>query len=179
MVAWLEEGASGPVAKAALYAGGPGCASPPAPAIAPVMAPVTPAITSLSESVKTWREGNALARLSSAKHKQPPVGTTFTFTLNVPASVTFTFTKAASGRRVRANCVAQTQKNKRKRHCTRTVIAATLTFPAHAGTNELRFQGLISRHQRLKPGGYVLLVAATASGKRSAARTLRFTIANR
>ena len=54
-----------------------------------------------------------------------------------------------------------------------------MTFPAHAGTDKVRFQGLISRNKRLKPDNYGLLVTATASGKRSTTRTLHFTIANR
>jgi len=179
MVAWLEEGATAPQARAALYAAAPGCASPPAPAVVPAVVPAAPTITSLSESARTWREGNALARISASKGKKFPVGTTFAFVLNVPASVTFTFTEAAGGRRVGAKCVAQTPKNRHRRRCTRTVIVGTMTFPAHAGTSKLRFQGLTSRHKRLKPGSYALLVTAAASGKRSTTRTLHFTIANR
>ena len=151
-----------------------------APPPTPVVTPVAPTLSGLSESAKTWREGNLLARLSasaSRRKKKPPVGTRFSFTLNVPASVTFTFTEPAGGRKVGKKCVAQTKKNRHKRRCTRTVIAGALTFSAHAGTNKVRFQGLISRHRKLKPGSYTLLATATASGKHSTTRTLHFTIA--
>ena len=67
---------------------------------------------------------------------------------------------------------------KREPRCTRTVTAGTLTFSAHAGTSKVRFEGLISKHKKLNPGSYTLLVTATASGKRSTARTLRFVITN-
>jgi hypothetical protein len=139
-------------------------------------APVAPSISSLSQTAKRWREGNALAHISASKKKRLPLGTTFSFALNVAARVTFQFTQPASGRKVGKKCVAQTKKNKNKRRCTRTVIAGTLTFSAHAGTNKVRFQGLISKHKRLRPGSYTLLVTAAASGKRSATRTLHFTI---
>jgi hypothetical protein len=147
--------------------------------VTPVATPLAPILSGLSESAKTWREGSLLAQISGGKGKKrkPPVGTTFSFTLNEPASVTFKFTEPAGGRRVGKQCVAQTNKNKHKRRCTRTVIAGTLTFSGHAGANKLRFEGLISKHRKLKPGSYTLLVTATASGKHSTTRTLRFTIA--
>jgi hypothetical protein len=92
--------------------------------------------------------------------------------------VTFTFTEPTIGRKVGKSCVAQTSTNKHKHRCTRTVIAGTLTFSAHAGTNKVRFEGPISKHSKLKPGSYTLLVTATASGEHSTTRTLHFTIAH-
>lgn len=81
------------------------------------------------------------------------------------------------GRRVGKTCVAPTRKNRHKRRCTRSILAATLTFPAQAGRVRVRFQGQISARRKLKIGGYALLATAAASGQRSAARSLRFTIA--
>jgi DNA-binding beta-propeller fold protein YncE len=153
---------------------------PAVPAPPPVVVtPPTPTLSSLSESAKTWREGTALASISKkSKKKKPPVGTTFSFALNEPASVTFTFTEPATGHKVGKRCVAQTTKNKHKPRCTRTLTAGTLTFSAHAGTNKVHFEGLISKHTKLKPGSYTLLVTATASGRHSTTGTLHFTIAN-
>ncbi len=133
-----------------------------------------PIVSGLRETAKTWREGNALALIS---RKKPPVGTTFSFIVNEPASVTFTFTKPASGRRVGKSCVAEARRNEKRKRCTRTVIAGTLTFSAHAGTNRVHFEGRISKHRRLAPGSHTLLVIASVSGKLSATRTLHFTIA--
>jgi len=144
------------------------------PAVTPA-ASATPILTDLSETVKTWREGHALAHITARK-KKPTVGTSFSFRLNESASVTLTFTTFGRGRRVGKRCVAQTEKDRSKRRCSRTVTAGTLTFSAHVGTNTVRFDGLISAHKKLAPGGYTLMVAATASGKRSATRTLHFTI---
>ncbi len=144
----------------------------------PVVIPLAPVLASLSESAKTWREGSLLAQISAGKRKKkPPIGTTFSFTLNEAASVTFAFTRQAAGRRAGKKCVPQSRGNRHKPRCTRTVSAGTLTFSGRAGTNKVRFEGLISRQKKLKPGSYTLLVIATASGKRSTTRTLHFTIA--
>jgi hypothetical protein len=154
----------------------------PAPPCVPILlhAALAPNLSSLSQTAKTWREGKQLARLSSSKgkgKKKVPIGTTFSFKLDQPARVTFTFTRTARGRRVGKRCVAQTHKNKRKHRCSRTLIAGALGFSAHAGMSKVRFQGLISKHSKLKPGSYKLLVTASAAGKRSRTGTLRFTIA--
>ena len=141
--------------------------------------PLAPTLSGLGQTAKKWREGTKLARLSSThakRRKKLPVGTTFSFKLDQPAQVAFTFTKAAPGRKAGKRCVAQTHKNRHKRHCTRTVVAGALSLAAHAGTNKVRFQGLISRRKKLKPGTYKLLVVATVAGKRSRTATLSFTI---
>jgi hypothetical protein len=141
---------------------------------------LAPTLSSLGQTNKTWREGNAVAKLSSIHtkgKKKLPLGTTFSFKLDQAAQVTFTFTKPAPGRKVGKRCVAQTPKNKRKRRCKRTVSAGVLTFAAHTGTNKVRFQGAISKRKKLKPGSYKLLVTATTAGKRSRTGTLSFTIA--
>jgi hypothetical protein len=140
--------------------------------------PPTPTIRSLSETAKTWREHGALAAISlEKKREKPPLGTMFSFSLNEAARVTFTFTEPAGGRGVGKICMAPTEQNRHERRCARTVIAATLTFAAHAGTDKVRFDGLIAERKRLEPGSYTLVVTATASGKRSTARALQFTIA--
>lgn len=142
--------------------------------------PLAPTLSSLGQTNKTWREGVALAQLSSSgakRGKKLPIGTTFTFDLDRAAQVTFTFTKPAPGRKVGKRCVAQSRKNKRKQRCKRTVTAGTITFAAHGGTNKVRFQGLISKRKKLKPGSYKLLVLASAAGMRSRTATLSFTIA--
>jgi FG-GAP repeat len=135
-----------------------------------------PTLSRVGEKAKTWREGNALAHISA--NRQPPLGTTFSFSLNKPASVTFEFTQSRSGRKVGKTCVAQTAKNKNKHSCARTVVAGTLTFSARSGANRVSFQGLISRKKKLELGSYTLVLTATASGEHSTPRTLEFTIAS-
>lgn len=141
--------------------------------------PLAPTLSGLGQSAKIWREGNQLAKLSASGgrgKKKLPIGTTFSFRLDRAAQVMFKFTQPARGRKVGKRCVAQTHKNRHKHRCTRTVVAGTFPFSAHAGLNKVRFQGLISRRKKLKPGSYKLLVTATAAGKRSRTGTLSFTI---
>ncbi len=140
-----------------------------------------PLLTALSQTARTWREGRLLAHLSSSADtgkKKPPVGTTFSFSLDEPADMTFTFTRSVGGRRVGEHCVAPTKKNMSKHHCTRTVIAGALHLAGHKGLNKVRFEGRISVRKKLASGhSYTVLALATASGKRSTTRTLRFTVA--
>jgi hypothetical protein len=81
------------------------------------------------------------------------MGTTFKFKLDRAATALFTFAQSRTGRKV-----------------------GTISLPAHAGTNKVRFQGRLSRSKKLKPGRYTLTLTATSSGLRSASRSLSFTI---
>jgi hypothetical protein len=91
--------------------------------------------------------------------------------------VSFAFTQRLAGRKVNGKCVAQTNKNRRKRFCKRTVTRGTLSFTGHAGTNKVSFQGRISRIKKLTPGTYTLvIIATTATGQRSQPKSLSFTI---
>lgn len=133
-------------------------------------------IRALSESHSTWSEGTALARFAR-KVRKPPVGTTFSFKLNLPANVSFTFTHTAAGRRSGKACVKQTRHNANHKRCTRTLTSGKLTFAAAAGTRKLAFDGLISHRNRLPPGRYAMTVTATAAGATSNSAKLSFTIA--
>jgi streptogramin lyase len=162
-------------------------------ASAPVtVLPPPPAVTRLHQSHARWRAGRALAQLSAAhggrgrhrsrkrrKHRaRTPVGTTFSFALNETAMVTFSFSQRLPGRRVGKSCLAKTRRRRRHVHpCTREVLAGTLPFSAHAGTDAVRFDGRISSSRRLKPGTYVLTVEATnVAHARSAPVSLTFTL---
>jgi hypothetical protein len=131
-------------------------------------------IGSLTQSAGQWREGNSLAHISKAK---PPVGTTFSFTLNESAKVSFAFTETVAGREVsKLGCVAQTKSNRHKPACKRTLTAGTLSFTGHVGTNKVSFQGRVSRTKKLATGTYTLVITATNSAGKSATKRLTFTI---
>jgi hypothetical protein len=156
-------------------AGGPGYGADQTftTATPPNSAPSRPIVGNASESHRTWREGGKLAVITRRK---PPVGTTFSFSLNEQASVTLAFTQQPGGRKVPGKCVAQTKANRHKHACRRTVVRGTLTFTGHA-TNKVAFQGRISPTKKLQPGTYTLVISATnAAGQRSSARPLTFTI---
>jgi flagellar hook assembly protein FlgD len=117
-----------------------------------------PAMAGVQQSHKRWREGRNLASITAGG--RPPVGTIFSFALNEQASVTLTFTHRVE----------------RKRR-TKTVTAGKLTLAAHAGTDEVFFDGRLARRHQLPPGSYtVTITAINAAGQSSAPVRLRFTI---
>jgi hypothetical protein len=136
-----------------------------------------PSIDSARESASTWREGQRLPQaLSAMRLKQPPVGTSFTLSLSEQATVTFSFTEARAGRIVDHRCVPAPAGKGGRHRCRRTVTVAKLSFPGRSGANRLRFDGRVSRSQRLAPGRYTLEIVASNSAGRSRARALTFTI---
>lgn len=135
-----------------------------------------PRLRDVAESHRSWREGNALARISR-RRRTVPVGTTFSLALNVPAEVSFRFAIAHPGRRVGGRCVAANGRNRRRARCTRSTIVATLSFAGHSGVNRVAFQGRVSRTKKLPPGRYTLSISTSNSaGASSAPSSLRFTI---
>jgi hypothetical protein len=133
-----------------------------------------PALSGVAQSHSRWREGGRLAAI--ARRHRPPIGTTFSFTLNEAATVTFAFTQKASGRKVRGRCVSPARGNRHRPACKRTVTKAALSFAAHAGTDTVSFQGRLSAARHLQPGTYTVLIAATNPAGQSQARSLTFTI---
>ena len=123
--------------------------------IATVKVTVTPApppvISHLRQSARRWRSGSGAATIS--RRSRPPVGTTFSFRLNVRARVRLTFRRLSSGR-----------------------AAGTLSFSAHTGTDRVTFDGRLRRGVRLAAGRYSVTIVARTSRKKSAPRSLRFTI---
>jgi hypothetical protein len=136
---------------------------------------VPPVLANLAQSHATWRLGHKLAVLS---RRRPPVGTTFSFTLNEQASVSLSFTRTATGRRVNKHrCVSQNAHNRQKPSCRLQLPAGTLTLTGHAGIDRIAFQGRITSKKQLAPGRYTVLVRATnAAGQVSASRSLSFTV---
>jgi hypothetical protein len=116
-----------------------------------VVAPA-PTVTGFKQSQKRWRLGSKLAKESRDRGHKPPVGTKFTFKLNVVARVTLTF-KPPHGK------------------------SSSLTFNAKAGSRKVSFDGRVSKRTKLKPGHYKVTITASANGKRSSAHSLSFTIA--
>jgi hypothetical protein len=153
-----------------------------APATGPGTPPTVPAssapprLSRAAQSHSTWREGKKVASFSSKRKSRPPVGTTFSFALDVPARVSFAFTQKLPGRRVAGRCVARSRKNRRKPACTRVATKGALSFAGHAARNAISFSGRLSRSKRLKPGRYTLVIVASKAGLRSSPRSLRFKI---
>lgn len=136
---------------------------------------MAPRLTHVMESHQTWRAGNRLATLASAK--RAPVGTTFSFVLDQPARVSLAFVQKLAGRKVKTGCVVPTRANRHKPACVRQIPAATFSVAGHTGLNQLVFQGRVSRSKTLRSGRYtVLLTATNAAGQHSLSRSLSFMI---
>lgn len=130
----------------------------------------TPAFSRVGQSHKAWREHG------KAKKHAPPVGTTFSFTLNTAARVTLTFTQQLPGRRAGGRCAAPSKRNKGHRPCTRTKVRGSVGFNGVTGANRRAFNGAIRHHGRLPLGSYSVTLTASANGKHAAPKTLHFTI---
>lgn len=137
-----------------------------------------PAVTNATQTNARWREGTQAAVISSSTD---PVGTSFSFTLNVPGTATMKFLRQVPGVLKKGGffgveCVAppkpkKTKKGKRVakgKPCTRGVQAGVLSFPAHEGVNTVAFQGVISPTQKLPVGSYSLIIGAKETGGLSA-----------
>jgi 6-phosphogluconolactonase (cycloisomerase 2 family) len=109
-------------------------------------------LSGVSQSHRRWREGNRLPHIASAR---PPVGTTFRFTVNESVKVRFAFTQRRHGHRV---------------------TRGTLRFSVSQGAHKVRFQGRVSKHKRLKPGRYTLVITATNAAGQHTTKRLTFTI---
>lgn len=141
-----------------------------------VVARSAPTITGASQSHNVWREGRGLARMSRNR-RQPPIGTTFSFSVNEDVRVSLVFTQVVGGRKVKGKCIAQTRQNRESRSCKRTVTRGTLSFGTAPGRNNLAFQGRVSRRSSLKPGRYLMTITAVnTAGERSSPISLAFTI---
>jgi hypothetical protein len=134
---------------------------------------LAPAITNVTQSNSIWREGKRLAIITK---KRPATGTTFSFSLNERAAVSFGFTQRIKGRRAKGKCVGQTEKNRRKPACKRTLTRGTLSFTGHPGENKVVFQGRLSQSKKLRPGRYTLVIEASNSSGHSNPARLTFTI---
>ena len=141
-----------------------------------LQAPLTAAQVSGSSESNSVFSVSSRPKLVTTARKHRAVGTTFRYTLDKSAAVRFDFTQPGRGRKVNGKCVAQNKHNKRKRKCTRTLIRGSLTFAGHPGRNTVNFFGWLSKHKKLKPGKYTVIITATTPGVGSTSQTLKFTI---
>ncbi len=134
--------------------------------------PPTPVLGAVSQSHTLWREPHR-----HPVHRNAPVGTTFTFTLNERASVTFTFTQLLPGRKVGRRCLAPTHGNRHHRACTRTRARGSVLVGGRRHKNTVAFKGQLSSGATLPTGSYtVQIVATNAKGRRSPPVRLSFRI---
>jgi len=138
--------------------------------------PSAPALVSNASESNAAFAVSSKPKLVTTARRHPHVGTTFSYTLDRTATVRFDFTQPGPGRKVNTRCVTPNRRNKRKHKCIRTVIRGSLSFAGHVGVNTVKFYGWLSRHRKLKPGKYTLVITATTPGAGSTSQKLKFTI---
>jgi hypothetical protein len=114
-------------------------------------------------------------RLSRKRFRLAKPGTVLRYTVDRAARVTVSFDRVLAGRRSGSRCVARTHANRRRTPCTRYVRAGKITRDVTAGAHQLPFAGRLDAGRRLRAGAYRLTLVATAGGRASAPKTLRFT----
>ncbi len=173
MVAWLEQGASGPEVRAALYAAGPGCAGPPlVGAAASARAPL------ISDARLTNRRFRVGRRATAISARRPPLGTTFHFALSAAARLQIAITRSLAGLRHGHSCLAPSAGLRRMHagRCTRTLTVAVLTRGGEReGADSVAFSGRIG-HRALPAGAYRAVLSARNPAGRSTPVTLGFTV---
>lgn len=136
-----------------------------------------PKLTHIRESHQVWRE----SKHSQGSGAPPPVGTTFSFTLNKPARVTLTFKQTLTGRKVQGRCVMLTGSNRQRPPCEMSRTVSHLSLSGGMGSNHVAFHGQVSAGgTKLLPiGHYMVLIKATdRAGRTSATARLGFSIAS-
>jgi hypothetical protein len=135
-------------------------------------APVVRSAAAIPRTFAVDSNGRAETAVSARAHR----GTTFRYTLSEAARVVFTIERPAAGRKSGKRCVRPSRKNRKKRKCTRYVIAGRFAVQSAAGPKSHHFSGKIG-HRKLKPGRYRVTLAATdAAGNVSAPRRFAFKI---
>jgi hypothetical protein len=140
---------------------------------APVADRISPALSALGITNKTFAVGPAATPVNAARAKK---GTTFVYTRSETAATTLTIERADTGRRKGKSCVKATSKNRKAKKCTLYVKAGTLTRGGSAGANAVPFTGRIGK-KALKPATYrASFVAVDAAGNKSKSKTVGFKI---
>ncbi|HMD51558.1 MAG TPA: hypothetical protein VKG62_02505 [Solirubrobacteraceae bacterium] len=131
--------------------------------------------TNLKLSRTRFRRGTHAAKISAAN---VPMSTVISFSLSAPATATLSFEQRRAGVIAGHRCVPVSGAHRQGRHCTRYVrLANVLTLPAHAGSDRVAFDGVLSGARRLAPGEYRLSLGASgAAGTARAAQHPTFTL---
>ncbi len=138
---------------------------PPPPPTVPTTP--TPAIRSLSLSPSRFA--------SSGHSRKVHHGTSIHVTLSQAASVIFTVDMQSTGRIVGTQCRKQTSSNRKKAKCALSKTIGTFSHPLATAATNTGFSGKVRGHA-LAPGSYTLTAVATAAGKKSAPRLVKFTV---
>jgi hypothetical protein len=130
-----------------------------------------PTVSALKLSPTRFRRGTHIATLASGGHRGKrgiPIGTTISFTLSEAAMVKLGFQRAEAGWMLGHRCVSPASHGRRGHRCTRyAAVHGSVSIAAPAGVDRIGFDGVLDGGARLAPGGYRLVVSATAGSSAS------------
>jgi hypothetical protein len=142
---------------------------------APPVLPVRPVVNGFTMSRTKFRRASFRTPVS-ARHKRPPRGSSFAYSLSEDATAQIKVTQLVRGRRVGKRCVKATPRVRSHRSCVRSIKRGTLTRHGHVGANTVPFSGRLGR-KALPVGRYrATLVASVPGAAGSIPRSVRFTI---
>ena len=123
----------------------------------------------LKLSSTRFRRGKRAATLATSRRKALPSATTISFALSEAATVTLTLRSGHSaGVLVGHMCLARSQRPPQGRPCTCYLpTSGAVRRSAHAGTDRIRFYGVLDRRATsLAPGGSLSALAAAGTAPR-------------
>jgi hypothetical protein len=136
--------------------------------------PTAPTITAFKLTNTRFIVG-AQPTATNAKAKIPR-GSAFLYTISKASTATIVIERQTPGRLIGKKCVAQTKANAKKKRCTITKRAGTLTRNSKAGSNKVAFSGRIGR-PALTPATYrATITARGGKGPNSKPRSAAFTV---
>lgn len=148
---------------------------PPPPGSSPpasVAGTAAPVVSGVRLSPRRFRAG---VRVAAARKGKPPTGGRLRFTLSAAARVTVPIDAVLPGRRSGKRCVAP-RPTVKGRACTRFVRKGALSVAGKLGVNTVNVTGRVAG-KLLAPGRYRGTISAVdAAGRRSAPRTVSFTV---
>jgi hypothetical protein len=115
--------------------------------------------------------GRRVATLATAKAKaKPSAAATISFVLSEAATVKLSFEAAHAGVLVGHRCGAPSKAHRKGRRCTRYLaVAHAITRAAHAGHDQIGFDGVLDGSAHLASGSYRLTLAASAGAAKAKA----------
>ena len=150
----------------------------PTPASATVTIAVSPVIRRFTVSRARFRVGPDATAISAAakKRKRSVTGTTFALSVSEAGRLRIALDRRLPGRRVGRSCRKPTRRLRKRKACTRTVRAGTLTRKLTRTSAKLRFSGRLGR-KRLPAGTYAATATVTdAAGNVSKPKSLTITV---
>jgi hypothetical protein len=142
----------------------------------PASSHTAPVITAFKLTHTGFSVGAKPTAVNAKAKAKPPRGSAFLYTLSKASTATIVIVRQTPGRLVGKKCVAQRKANAKKKRCTITTRAGTLTRNSKAGSNTIAFSGRIGRTALTAATYRATITARVGNGSTSKPRSATFTI---